>query len=161
MKGFPKEKFLECLRTIEIRKDAVDVIKILRSGGFKLAVLSSGFTLWRDFWSEMGVEWDHYHANELIFDENDICTGDVVVNVTDNVPGMDKGSWAEKIQKIECLKKEETVFVGDGWGDVPGFRQCAFGIAIDPNMHEVIDAAKYVLGPGEFRKVLDLIFSGD
>ncbi|MCX6647425.1 MAG: HAD family phosphatase [bacterium] len=157
MKGFPKTKFLERLRTIEIRKDAIEVIRTLKELGFKLAVLSSGFSLWQDVWKEKGIEWDYYRANELIFDENDISTGDVIVHVTDNVLGMDKGSWAEKIRSMEGLSKSETVFVGDGWGDVPGFRSCAFGIAIDPNMPEVADAAEYVLGPDDFKKVLDYL----
>ena len=160
MKGFPRQKFIDRLQTIEMRKDSIEVIRILKESGFKLAVLSSGLSLWREVWIEKGIEWDYYHANELIFDDNEICTGEVIVNVTDNVPGMDKGAWTEKIRQTEGIEKDESVFVGDGWGDVPGFRNCAFGIAIDPNMQEVVDAARYVLGPDEFMKVLEIVNRG-
>ncbi len=157
-KGIPKSKFMERLRTINIRDGALEVISAIKDSGLKIAVLSSGFSLWKDIWRERGVEWDYYYANDLIFDKNDISTGEIEMKVTDNVPGLDKGTLVGKIQKLEGLKKEETIFIGDGWGDVTGFKKCAFGIAIDPNMDEVKQAAKYVLRADEFRKVLDIIF---
>ena len=156
--GAPRERFLERLRTIEIRPGAVEVIEALKSAGLKLAVLSSGFSLWREIWREReNVEWDYYHANDIRFDRDGFCTGEIVMHVTDNVPGMEKGTWVRRIAQEEGISKEQRVFVGDGWGDIAGFRECAFGVAIDPNMQEVRDAARYVLGPDEFPTVLDIL----
>jgi HAD superfamily phosphoserine phosphatase-like hydrolase len=156
-KGAPREKFLERLRTIGIRRDVPEVLRALMNAGMKLAVLSSGFSLWREMWFQReGIRWDYYHANDLVFDSSSLCTGEIIMHVTDNVPGMDKGSWVEWICAEPGIPKEERVFVGDGWGDVPGFKACAFGVAIDPFPEEVRVAAKYVLNGSEFAKVRDL-----
>ncbi len=158
-KGVPKEKFLDRLRSIGVRPGVPETLRALRSSGLSLAVLSSGFSLWREMWKEReGIEWDHYHANDLVFDENGIFTGEIEMHVTDNVPGMEKGSWVERICAEEGIPKEDRVFVGDGWGDVSGFEACAFGVAIDPSPEYVGDAAKYVLAEDEFNKILELLF---
>lgn len=158
-KGFPREKFLERLRTIEIRPEAPGILRKLIESGVTTAILSSGLTMWKGMWMEReGISFDHYHANDLKFDENDICTGEIEMHVTDNVPGMDKGSWVERISEEEGVSIEERVFIGDGWGDVFGFRKCAFGVAVDPNLDEVRKAAKYVLGPDEFGKLREILF---
>jgi HAD superfamily phosphoserine phosphatase-like hydrolase len=159
-KGFPKDGFLERMRTIEIRDQAPEIIRELTGAGVKIAVLSSGLTLWRDMWMEReGISFDHYHANDLKFDENGVCTGEIEMHVTDNVPGMEKGSWVERIAEIEGVPREERIFIGDGWGDVGGFRMCAYGVAIDPNLDEVSKAARYILGPNEFGKLRGILFN--
>ncbi len=159
-KGFHKEKFMERLRTVKIRPGAPALIRDLKAAGLKLVVLSSGISLWRQTWWEReGIDWDHYHANDIVFDEDGICTGEIEMHVTDNVPGMDKGSWVERISEEESIPIEERVFIGDGWGDVSGFRKCAFGIGVDPNMQEVIDSAKYVLYGDDFLKIKDLLLT--
>ncbi len=156
--GVPKERFLERLRTIEIRPGAPELLRALKSARVKTAVLSSGLTLWRDMWLEReNIAFDHYHANELIFDSDDLCTGEIEMHVTDNIPGMDKGSWVERISALEGVSIEQRVFVGDGWGDVSGFRRCAFGVAVDPNLEEVRLGARYVLGPDEFSKLHEIL----
>jgi HAD superfamily phosphoserine phosphatase-like hydrolase len=156
-KGVPKSKFLERLRTIEIRPGAVELIKTLQVAGIKLAVISSGLSLWRDMWLEReGIVFDYYYANNLFFDEKDICTGEIAILVTDNVQGMDKGSWVDKISAIENVPFEHRAFIGDGWGDVPGFKRCGLSIAIDPNMQEVRNAATFVIGSEEILKELDI-----
>ncbi len=160
MSGVPREKFLERIRTIEPRPGALQLIQTLKNAGIKLAVLSAGLSIWRDVWRERdGVEWDYYQANEVIFDENGLCTGEIEINVTDNVDGMDKGDWVERIAEKEGISIEERVFIGDGWGDVPGFRKCGISIAIDPNMDEVKNAADYILDGNEILKVLEIIIS--
>lgn len=156
--GIPKEKFLERLGQIEVRDGAVELIRTLQESGIKLGILSSGFTLWRDVWKRRaGLEFDFYKANEIYFDSDGLCTGEIEMHVTDNVPGMDKGNWVEKISDELGIPEEERVFVGDGWGDVPGFKKCGLKIAVDPNMPEVNEAADYVLGEDEILNVLDLI----
>jgi phosphoserine phosphatase len=157
-KGIPKEKFIERLMTIGIRPGIHKVMGALHAEGMKLAVLSSGFSLWKDVWLEReGIVWDYYMANDLLFDENDICTGKIIMNVTDNVPGSDKGSLVEDISRLEGVSKAERVFVGDGRGDIFGFRHCAFGIAIDPENEEVKKTARYVIKGDEFEKIIGLI----
>jgi len=159
-KGIPKERFMEVFRQLPFREGAVELVRELNKRGFILAVLSSGFTLWRDLWHDREkIDWPHYVANEIIFDENGICTGEIDVHVTDNVEGMDKGTWVERIATEEGIDPQKCVFVGDGWGDVPGFKKCGLAIAIDPNMDEVVEAADVVLEGGEIRKVLKMVES--
>jgi len=156
--GIHRDKFIERLGQIETRGNAVELIKTLKVSGLKIGVLSSGFTLWRDVWRERaGLEFDYYVANEIIFDGDGVCTGEIEIRVTDNVPGMDKGDWVERISDELGILYEERVFVGDGWGDVPGFRKCGLAIAVDPNMSEVNEAADRVLGGDEIMKVVEII----
>jgi phosphoserine phosphatase len=158
--GIPKTKFLERLRGIEIRPGVRTVVKKLRDAGLMLAVLSSGFSLWRDIWLEReGIVWDYYRANDLVFDENDIFTGRIIMTVTDNVPGSDKGSIVQEISMIEGVSRDERVFVGDGRGDIPGFEHCAYGIAIDPETELVRSAAKYSLEGDDFERVAQILLS--
>jgi len=161
-KGIPKERFLERLRTIEIRPDIGKVVHILREAGMKLTLMSSGFSLWKEVWLEReGIEWDYYRANDIVFDEQGLCTGEIVMNVTDNVPGTDKGSLVEQIATLEGVSKEQRVFVGDGRGDILGFEKCAFGIAIDPESEEVRAAARYVLKGDDFGRIVDILVPAD
>jgi len=156
-KSFPKERFLKRIRTIKIRPGVGETVRSLKDAGVIVAVLSSGFSLWKKIWLEReGIEWDYYHANDIVFDSDGKCTGEIVMHVTDNVPGMDKGSWVERICTAEGIPKEQRVFVGDGWGDVSGFNACAFGIAVEPYMDEVIKAAKYILNGDEFLKIREI-----
>ena len=157
-KGIHRDKFLEKLREVEIRKGVVELINALKLSGLKIGVLSSGFTLWRDVWRERaGLEFDYYIANEIIFDEDGLCAGEIIMHMTDNVAGMNKGDWVGRISDELGILYEQRVFIGDGWGDVPGFKKCALAVAVDPNMQEVIEAADFVLGGDEIMKVLEII----
>lgn len=159
-KGVPRSRFLERLLKNEIRHGVVDVLRELKSAGLKTVVLSSGFSLWREVWrNRVSIEFDHYHANDLIFDNQDICTGSIEMNVTDNTLEKDKSKWVETILNIEGIPAEESIFVGDGHGDIRGFLKCAFGVAVDPESELVKASAKYTLGRDEFPKLLDIVFA--
>jgi len=159
-KGIHRDRFIERLGEIDARPGAVELVRSLSASGIKVALLSSGFTLWQDVWRiRAGLEFDYYQANEIIFDDDGFCTGEIIMRVTDNVPGMDKGNWVEKISDELGIPEEDRVFVGDGWGDVPGFKKCGLSIAVNPNMPEVVEAADHVLGGDEISKVIDLIIA--
>jgi phosphoserine phosphatase len=104
-----------------------------------------------------GIAWDYYRANDLVFDGDDLCTGEIAMNVTDNVPGTLKSDHVEEISLLEDVGKERRVFIGDGRGDVAGFKSCAFGIAIDPEVEEVRQTARYVLKGEEFGKIVEIL----
>jgi len=157
-KGFHREKFIERIRTIEIRPGVGDVVAYLKERKILVAVVSSGFSLWREVWKERtDIDWDYYYANDLIFDENDLCTGEIDMQVTDNVPGLNKANWVERICAEPLnIPHEERIFVGDGYGDIPGFEACAFGVAIDPSTEDVRNRADLVLRGEEFPKLLEI-----
>ncbi|HEX9744615.1 MAG TPA: HAD-IB family phosphatase [bacterium] len=158
LKGFPKSGFIEKLMSIETRDGAREVYHEIRKTGLKIAVLSSGMSLWREVWKQKeGFDFDHYHANDIVFDNEGNCAGEIVMNVTDNVAGMDKGDRVERISEIEGIGRDERIFIGDGWGDVRGFRKCALGVGIDPDDETRVEA-DIVLESNEFKKVLDIIF---
>jgi phosphoserine phosphatase len=160
--GISRDRFLERIRTIPVHPDIDKVVKELKGAGIKLAVLSSGFSLWKEVWLEREkIKWDYYMANDLVFDKDDRCTGEIVMNVTDNVPGTMKGDLVRKISEKEGILKDECVFTGDGRGDVPGFIECRYGIAIDPENDDVRNAAKWVLRGDEFGKVSGIILGKD
>ena len=144
-KGHAKEKFLKIIRSIPLRDGAVEVLHYLRERGYKIGVISSGFSFWRDlFRDDWGIEFDFYCTNEILFDANDICTGEIILNTTDNVPGKDKGAiFKREVEKLG-IPFDRTVMVGDGWGDVAAMKLAARAYCVGDNFPEVREASEWL-----------------
>jgi HAD superfamily phosphoserine phosphatase-like hydrolase len=146
-KGHHKKEFLDIIRAIQLREGAMDVLHYLRQQGYKIGVVSSGFMFWKDrFRDEFSIEFDFYRANEILFDEKDICTGEIILNTTDNVPGKDKGSIIKRESSALGIPLKRTVMVGDGWGDVVPMKLAARAYCVGDNFPEVHEAADEWLG---------------
>ncbi|NJE47504.1 HAD family hydrolase [Thermococcus sp. GR7] len=149
-KGHTKEEIMEWANSVEYMDGAWELIEFLRKNNFKIAILSSGLMcLARRIASELGV--DYVFANELIFDENGVITGEV----NPAVDFQSKGKILENLKKE--LDPELTVAVGDGYNDLSMFSVADVSIAINPHegvegdhnvesLHEVMEIIKELLG---------------
>ena len=146
-KGHKREEFLDVIRSIPLREKSLDVLHYLKERGYKLGIVSSGFTFWRDWFSdEHNMRFAFYCANEIIFDGRGICTGKIILNTTDNVPGKDKGSIFRREVTSLGISFERTVMVGDGWGDVAAMELAGRAYCVGENFPEVRAAADEWLG---------------
>ncbi len=98
---------------------------VLKSYGYKIAILSGGFTYFGEYiQKKYGV--DYVYANELEVDETGHLTGNFVGEVVD---GKRKAELLRLIAQVEKVDMEQTIAVGDGANDLPMLSAAGLGIA--------------------------------
>ncbi len=98
---------------------------VLKSYGYKIAILSGGFTYFGEYiQKKYGV--DYVYANELEVDETGHLTGNFVGEVVD---GKRKAELLRLIAQVEKVDMEQTIAVGDGANDLPMLAAAGLGIA--------------------------------
>ena len=100
------------------------LMRILKKVGFKIAILSGGFTYFGDFLKQK-YNIDYVYANELEI-ENGKLTGN---HVGDIVDGKRKAELLRLIAQVENVDIRQTVAVGDGANDLPMISIAGLGIA--------------------------------
>ncbi|MCD6524805.1 MAG: HAD-IB family phosphatase [Thermococcus sp.] len=151
-RGRRREEIMEWVESVEYMEGVFELFQFLKERNFKIAILSSGLMcLARKVGGELGA--DYVFANELEFDEEGRITGKVIPHV--DFEG--KGTILRRLK--EELKPELTVAVGDGYNDIPMFREADVSIAINPHegvegdhvvesLHEVKEIIEGLLGEG-------------
>ncbi len=98
---------------------------VLKSYGYKIAILSGGFTYFGEYiQKKYGV--DYVYANELEVDDTGHLTGNFVGEVVD---GKRKAELLRLIAQVEKVDMEQTIAVGDGANDLPMLSAAGLGIA--------------------------------
>ena len=99
-------------------------LKILKQYGYKIAILSGGFTYFGEHLKEkFGI--DFVYANEL-----EIVDGKLTGNyVGDIVDGKRKADLLRLIAQSEHLNLQQVIAVGDGANDLPMLNLAGLGIA--------------------------------
>jgi phosphoserine phosphatase len=96
----------------------------LRRLGYKMAILSGGFTfVGRELQRRLGI--DYLHANELDIVDG-VVTGEVRGEIVD---GARKAYYLGEIARAESLDMEQVIAVGDGANDLPMLGLAGLGIA--------------------------------
>ncbi len=110
LKGMPAgdfEKFSEMLR---LTPGSFELIRVLKSMGFKIALLSSGFDLLvRKVFQQAGV--DYAFSNTLQVDPYGIITGELEEPV---ITGDTKEGILEFIMNVEKISRDQVIAIGDG-----------------------------------------------
>ncbi len=100
------------------------LIAILKRLGYKVAIISGGFTYFgRRLQERLGV--DYLHANELEIVDGKV-TGNVIGEIVD---GPRKAELLREIVAKENLVLEQAIAVGDGANDLPMLGIAGLGIA--------------------------------
>ncbi len=145
-KGHRREEIMEWVESVEYMDGAFELFQFLKERNFKIAILSSGLMcLARKVGQELGA--DYVFANELEFDEEGRITG----KVRPYVDFEGKGAILRRLK--EELKPELTVAVGDGYNDIPMFREADVSIAINP--HEGVEGDHVVESLHEVREIIE------
>lgn len=113
---------------------------VLKSYGYKIAILSGGFTYFGEYIQrKYGV--DYVYANELEVDENGHLTGNYVGEIVD---GKRKAELLRLIAQVEKVDLEQTIAVGDGANDLPMLSTAGLGIAFHAKPRVVANARQSI-----------------
>lgn len=124
LKGLDVSVMQEIAKNLPITEGVDRLMRILKKVGFKIAILSGGFTYFGNFLKQK-YNIDYVYANELEI-ENGKLTGN---HVGDIVDGKRKAELLRLIAQVENLDIRQTVAVGDGANDLPMISIAGLGIA--------------------------------
>ncbi|MCC8153964.1 MAG: phosphoserine phosphatase SerB [Tannerellaceae bacterium] len=124
LKGLDVSVMQEIAENLPITEGADRLMRILKKVGFKIAILSGGFTYFGNYLKQKwGV--DYVYANELEVEDGKL-TGNYLGDVVD---GKRKAELLRLIAQVENLDLRQTIAVGDGANDLPMISLAGLGIA--------------------------------
>ena len=136
LKGLPVEVLERIYNQIELTEGAKELIQALKRSGYKIALVSGGFTYFTEkLKKELGL--DYAFGNELEI-ENGRLTGRIKGRIID---AEEKARIIEELAKREGISKENIVAVGDGANDRIMIENAGLGIAFNAKkaLKEVAD----------------------
>ena len=124
LKGLDANVLAEIAETIPIMEGADKLMTILKQCGFKIAILSGGFSYFGEVLKKrFGA--DYVYANEL-----EILDGKLTGHhIGDVVDGKRKAELLRLIAQVEHIDLQQTIAVGDGANDLPMINLAGLGIA--------------------------------
>ncbi len=124
LKGLDESVLSEIASSLPLMDGADKALRTLKKYGYKIAILSGGFTYFGNYLKQQfGI--DYVYANELEI-ENGKLTGN---HIGDIVDGRRKAELLRLIAQIENLDLEQVIAVGDGANDLPMLNCAGLGIA--------------------------------
>ena len=124
LKGLPQERVRELIGSIPLAEGAEQLIRTLKVLGYKMAILSGGFTFFaRHLQERFGI--DYVYANTLEIADG-VVTGEVNGRIID---GPGKAELLRQIAEREKISLEQVIAVGDGANDLPMLNLAGMGIA--------------------------------
>lgn len=129
LKGIPIRVLEGFSETLQLNPGTLELIRILKTMGFKIALLSSGFNFFvKKIFETVGV--DYAFSNTLKVDENGIITGELEEPVLTNIT---KNEILEFIMKIENINRDQVIAVGDGSARSQFIKGVGLSIAYNPD----------------------------
>ncbi len=124
LKGLEVDKLTGINERLPLAEGAEIVTKTLKGLGYKLGILSGGFTFVGEFLKEK-LGFDYVYANTL-----DIVAGKVSGEVVGEIiDGEKKAELLKMIAQKENINLEQTIAVGDGANDLPMISLAGLGVA--------------------------------
>ena len=127
LKGLRVEILDSIVENLDVTPGAEELITTLKALGYKVALISGGFTQFVEKIKEkLGI--DYVYANKLVI-KNGRLTGRVMEPIID---AKRKGELMREIAEKENLLMEQVVAVGDGANDRFMLQNSGLGIALYP-----------------------------
>lgn len=124
LKGLDVSVMQEIAESLPITEGVDRLMRILKKVGFKIAILSGGFTYFGNYLKQK-YNIDYVYANEL-----EIVDGKLTGrHIGDIVDGRRKAELLRLIAQVENVDIRQTVAVGDGANDLPMISIAGLGIA--------------------------------
>lgn len=124
LKGLDEKVMKEIAENLPITEGMARLITVLKKSGYKIAILSGGFTYFGNFLKEkFGI--DYVYANQLEIVDGKL-TGKHLGSIVD---GQRKAELLQLIAQMENVDIRQTVAVGDGANDLPMLEVAGLGIA--------------------------------
>jgi phosphoserine phosphatase len=129
LKGIPVRVLEGFSEALQLNPGTLELIRILKTMGFKIALLSSGFNFFvKKIFETVGV--DYAFSNTLKVDENGIITGELEEPVLTNIT---KNEILEFIMEIEDINRDQVIAVGDGSIRSQFIKDVGLSIAYNPD----------------------------
>jgi len=126
LKGIRQEQLFKVSRELPLTDGADLVAKTLKGLGYKLGILSGGFTFMGEYLKDR-LGFDYMFANELDIKDG-VVTGEVVGEIVD---GQRKAVLLRQLAQRENITLEQTIAVGDGANDLPMISIAGLGVAFN------------------------------
>lgn len=124
LKGLDVSVMQEIAENLPITEGVDRLMRILKKVGFKIAILSGGFTYFGNYLKQK-YNIDYVYANELEIVDGKL-TGHYIGDIVD---GKRKAELLRLIAQVENVDIRQTVAVGDGANDLPMISIAGLGIA--------------------------------
>ena len=124
--GQPTEIIDSAIVHMSLTRGARTFARTLKRLGYKVAIISGGFTHFTDYLAKR-FKFDHAYANELEIRDGRL-TGELVGEVID---AEAKARLLRQLAYIEGVPLEQIVAVGDGANDLPMLTAAGLGIAFN------------------------------
>ena len=140
LKGLDVSVMQDIAEHLPITEGVDRLMTILKRCGYKIAILSGGFTYFGEHLQrKYGI--DYVYANELEVDENGKLTGRYVGEIVD---GHRKAELLKLIAQVEKVNLAQTIAVGDGANDLPMISEAGLGIAFHAKPRVVANAKQSI-----------------
>ena len=124
LKGLDESVMKEIAENLPITEGVERLMFVLKHYGYKIAILSGGFTYFGEYLKrKFGI--DYVYANELEI-ENGKLTGRYLGEIVD---GKRKAELLRLLAQVEKVDIAQTIAVGDGANDLPMLSTAGLGIA--------------------------------
>ena len=133
LRGMPVADLEKFSENLQLNPGALELIGTLKTMGFKIALLSSGFSfLMKRVFEEAGV--DYAFSNSLRADEKGLITGELQEPI---ITDETKSEILDFIMSVENLKPEQVIAVGDGSTRSHFIKNVGLSIAFKPEDRSV------------------------
>ena len=124
LEGLDESVMRDIAENLPITEGAERLISTLKDLGYKVAVLSGGFTYFGNYLQKkLGI--DYVYANDL-----EIVDGKLTgKHLGEIVNGEKKAQLMKLLAQMEGIKMEQVIAVGDGANDLPMINAAGLGIA--------------------------------
>lgn len=140
LKGLDVGVMQDIAEHLPITEGAERLMSVLKRCGYKIAILSGGFTYFGEYLQrKFGI--DYVYANELEIDDNGKLTGNYVGPIVD---GQRKAELLKLIAQVEKVNLAQTIAVGDGANDLPMISEAGLGIAFHAKPRVVANARQSI-----------------
>lgn len=140
LKGLDASVMKDIAENMPITEGTDRLMSVLKTCGYKIAILSGGFTYFGEYLQKkFGV--DYVYANELEIDENGKLTGNYLGDIVD---GHRKAELLKLIAQVEKVNLAQTIAVGDGVNDLPMISEAGLGIAFHAKPRVVANAQQSI-----------------
>ena len=140
LKGLDVSVMKDIAEHLPITEGTDRLMSILKTCGYKIAILSGGFTFFGEYLQRRyGI--DYVYANELEIGEDGRLTGRYVGEIVD---GRRKADLLKLIAQSEKVNLAQTIAVGDGANDLPMLTEAGLGIAFHAKPRVVANARQSI-----------------
>ncbi|MGM9697535.1 MAG: phosphoserine phosphatase SerB [Prevotella sp.] len=140
LKGLDVSVMKEIAENLPITEGVDRLMQVLKRYGYKIAILSGGFTYFGEYLQrKYGI--DYMYANELEVGEDGKLTGNYVGEIVD---GHRKAELLKLIAQVEKVNLAQTIAVGDGANDLPMISEAGLGIAFHAKPRVVANAKQSI-----------------